>query len=190
MYKRSELRHACFRAKNGAQTEANSVLLAVIEPLLVIGQRWDNFASEWDVMIAKDGSVKIVKPEVDLDYVKTVCQEKSFCVKYGKEEDWSDRDQNIITIIETLMLDKLMTWESYGKAWGVDIDMGLKMLSTRLFRQSSQKEVTEEMILASRVSDDDKPFIGEETKEVQLEVKELTPEQAKQFEQAMRSASK
>lgn len=190
MYKRSELRHACFRAKNGTATEANKQLLNVIEPLLVVGQRWENFSSLWDLLIGTDGSIKIIKPETDLDYVKKVCLEKSLCVKMKLEENWDDRDQNIITIIESLMLDKLMTWESYAKTWGVDIDMSLKMLSTKLYRNPTQKEVTEEMILASRVSADNQAYVGAEENNVVLEAKTMSPEETKKFEQMVKAALK
>lgn len=188
MYKRSELRHACFRAKNGKATEANKELLDVIEPLLVVGQRWENFGSEWDLLLGSDGSIRIIKPETDLDYVKKVCLEKSLCLKMNLQENWDDRETNIITIIESLMLDKLMTWETYAKTWGVDIDVTLKMLSTKLYRQPSQKEVTEEMILASRVSSDNQAYVGEEENNVVLEAKVLSPEETKKFEQMVKAA--
>ncbi len=188
MYKRSELRHACFRAKNNNATESNKELLAVVEPLLAIGQRWENFSVEWDLLVAKDGTVKIIKPETDLEFIKTVCMEKAFCVKYGKEENWDDRDQNVITIVEGVMLDKLMTWDNYSKAWGVDVDIALKLIVTKLFRQSTQKEVTEEMIQASRISNDDAPYVGETPNEVEFDVKELSPEEFKKFAQLVKDA--
>lgn len=190
MYKRSELRHACFRAKKNAATADNLVLLSKLEPLLVTGQRWENFAVVWDLIVSSSGEIKIINPETDIDFVKTICQEKSFCVKYQKEREWNDREQNIITIVESGMLVGLMKWETYGQKWGVDIDVTLKMITTKLFRESTQKEVTEEMILASRVSDDASPYVGEQPIDIQMEVKPMTAEETNQFEQFLNTVSK
>ena len=47
-YTRSEIRHACYRAKNGLITEKIAPILSLVEPLLEEHQNWDNFSKVWD----------------------------------------------------------------------------------------------------------------------------------------------
>ena len=184
MITRSEIRHACYRAKNNAATEKNLELLSIVEPLLHPHQRWENFADVWDI-IYTNGEVKSVSPEVDLEYIKTVCQEKSIEVKYNIDEasiKTDERKENVITIVESKMLDGKMTWENYGQKWGVEIDPVLKAINTKLYHEVSQKAVTVEMIEASKISLDSAPYIGEQAVETEMEAKPMTPEQQAAFE--------
>ncbi len=175
MINRSELRHACFRAKKGAATEQNLRVLALVEPLLQPGQRWDNFSQEWDIFVAR-GEIKIVKPETDLDFIRNTCLEKHFQVKHNAPSiEWDDRKANVITIVEMLMLDGLMTWENYNIKWGVDIDYVLKQVHTRLFRPASQLDVTDQMIQASAKHEDPNP-------QAQITAHPMTDEQRLAFE--------
>lgn len=152
MIKRSELRHACFRAKNGVATEQNMQLLKLVEPLLQPSQRWENFSQEWDLFVSGD-TIKIVKPETDVDFIRNTCLEKHFQTVHKTTVNWDDRKLNVLTIVELLMLDRLMTWENYNTAWGVEVDFTLKQIRTKLFTAPSQLEVTSQMIKDSVKSD-------------------------------------
>ena len=188
MYKRSELRHACFRVKKNSATEENKKLTNLIEPLLSISQRFENFVDVWDIMIDKSKNIVIIKPESNLDFVKTVCQEKSFQVKYKTEPDektWTDRHQNIVIIVEALMLDNLMTWENYNADWGVEVDPVLKQIGTKLFVKSKQKEVTQEMIVASMDTPESTEFIGSPINTI--ETKPMSKEDIKKFEKFLKT---
>lgn len=183
MYTRSEIRHACFRAKNNAATEENKKVLAIVEPLLDVHQRWENFGTVWDVLLDSNSNIIIIKPETDYDFIHTTCIEASLYKKNGiKFDSFSDRQKNIIVTVETLMLDNLMSWESYGKAWGVEIDQSTKTIKTRLYNvRSSQIEVTDEMIKSSMKDADGSAFTEKE--ENVLEAKPMNAEQQKAFEE-------
>lgn len=191
MYKRSELRHACFRAKNKAETKENKILLDLIIPLLSESQRFENFAEVWDILLDRKKNIVVIKPESDADFIKTVCQEKSFQVKYKTEPDaksWADRHSNIIVIVESLMLDKLMTWETYNTTWGVEVDANLKQINTKLFVQLKQKEVTEEMITASMDSPESTEYIGPQINTI--EATPMSKEEIKKFESFLKTQEK
>jgi hypothetical protein len=191
MYKRSELRHACFRAKNKSATEDNKILLAVIEPLLNETQRFENFTEVWDILLDRKKNIVVIKPESDNDFIKTVCQEKSFQIKYKTEPDeksWTDRHQNIVVIVEALMLDNLMTWETYNVTWGVEVDTTLKQINTKLFVKLQQKEVTEEMIVASMDSPESTEYIGPQINTV--EATPMSKEEIKKFESFLKTQEK
>lgn len=183
MYRRSEIRHACFRAKKNAATEENKKVLAIVEPLLDVHQRWENFGTVWDVLLDSNSNIIIIKPETDYDFIHTTCIEASLYKKNGiKFDSFSDRQKNIIVTVETLMLDNLMSWESYGKAWGVEVDQSTKTIKTRLYNvRSSQIEVTDEMIKSSMKDADGSAFTEKE--ENVLEAKPMNAEQQKAFEE-------
>lgn len=182
MYSRSELRNACFRAKNGVSTEKHAPMLDLVLPLLKDGQRWDNFSTVWDLIVTS-GKIVIVKPEVDYDYVHSTLLEASLYKKQGIDFDsFNDRQISIIAQVESIMLDGVMTWETYNKTWGVSIDPELKKFSTKLYNVSSnQIEVTEEMIVASQKDADGSAFTQKE--ENVLQTKVMTTEQSKAFEE-------
>lgn len=152
MLNKSELRNACYRAKKGVQTEKHQKYLDAIEPLLNETQTWENFPIVWDVMINKADAVVVIKPESDYDYVHSTLIEAALYSKRGITFDsFDDRQMNIITQVESLKLDGIMTWENYNKVWGVDLDQAFKTISTKLYNvKSGQIEVTDEMIEASK----------------------------------------
>lgn len=182
MYSRSELRHACYRAKNNAVSETQKPIIDIIEPLLVVGQRFENFAELWDILITKTGSIKIVKPETDYDFIHSTLLEAAIYTKQNSSFDvFDDRQLNIITQVESLMLDNIMTWSNYNKIWGVELDTNLKTLKTKLYNiDAKQKEVTAEMIEASKKDADGSALNMPESNV--LEMKTMTPEQSKAFE--------
>ena len=181
MYSRSDIRHACFRAKKNVATDENKKVLAEVEKLLLPGQRWDNFTKVWDVLIDKAGKIVIIKPETDYDYIHSTCLEASLYSKKNISfDDFSDRQKNIILTVETLMLENLMTWENYNKNWGIELDPVNKSIKTKLFNVvSSQIEVTPEMITASMKDADGSPL----SQPLVVEAKPMSPEQQSAFEE-------
>lgn len=184
MYTRSELRHACFRAKKGAVTEKNQPLLDIIQPLLQVHQRWENFTKEWDILVTNSGEVKIIKPETNYEYVHNTLLEAALYAKQGIDFDsFDDRQMNIINQVEILMLDNIMKWANYNRVWGVEIDPELKTMRTKLYNvDPKQIEVTQEMITASMKDADGNPLSPPKEPNV-LEMKPMTDEQNKAFEE-------
>jgi hypothetical protein len=181
MYSRSDVRHACFRAKKNVASENNKIILQQVEKLLIPGQRWDNFTKVWDLLVDKTGKIVIIKPETDYDFVHSTCLEASLYFRKNMGfDDFSDRQRNIVLIVETLMLDNLMSWDNYGKAWGVEIEPVTNILKTKLYNVTSkQVEVTPEMITASMKDADGSPLSEPKV----LEAKPMTPEQKEAFEE-------
>lgn len=182
MYSRSELRHACYRAKNNAVSAQQKPIVEMIEALLSPGQRFENFTELWDILVTKTNVIKIVKPEVDYDFIHSTLLEAAIYAKQNSSFDaLEDRQLNIITQVEALMLGDLMSWHNYNKTWGVEIDPTLKTLKTKLYNiDTKQKEVTAEMIEASK-KDADGSVMTTAQPNV-LEMKTMTDEQAKSFE--------
>lgn len=183
MYSRSEFRHACYRAKKGAATSENRQVLALIEPLMEPQHRWENFASEWDVIVTKDNQVKIVFPEKSYDFIHSTLLKAALYDEMGKSfSDLSDREFNIVMQIEQLMLDGVMTWSNYNSLWGVTLDSANNHIKTVMYSKgSSQIEVSEDMIKASMKDADGNPLSQPETNI--LETKPMTAEQKQQFEE-------
>lgn len=182
MYTRSELRHACFRAKKGTATEKNQPFLDLVQPLLKVHERWENFGKVWDILLSKSGEIKIIKPETNYEYIHNTLLEASIYTKQGIDFDsFDDRQMNIITQVEILMLDNIMNWKNYNRVWGVEVDPELKVVKTKLYNvDPKQKEVTEQMIEASKKDADGSPLIVRQP--AVLEMKTMTDEQSKEFE--------
>jgi hypothetical protein len=182
MYSRSELRHVCFRAKNNAVSDQQKSIKEMIESLLSVGQRFENFTTLWDVLVTKSGDVKIIKPETDYDYIHSTLIEASLYTRQKISFDcFDDRQSNIITQVESLMLENLMNWENYNRVWGVELDPTLKTMKTKLYNvDPRQKQVTDEMIEASK-KDADGSALSTPVPNV-LETKPMTDQQAKEFE--------
>ena len=182
MYSRSELRHACYRAKNNAVSEQQKPIVEMIEALLSPGQRFENFTELWDILVTKTSVIKIVKPEANYDFIHSTLLEAAIYAKQNSSFDaLEDRQLNIIAQVEALMLGDLMSWHNYNKTWGVELDPTLKTLKTKLYNiDTKQKEVTAEMIEASK-KDADGSVMTLSQPNV-LEMKTMTDEQAKSFE--------
>lgn len=152
MLNKSELRNACYRAKKGVATSGHDALLAVVSPLLNETQCWDNFPKVWDIMLDRNGKVVIIKPETDYDYIHSTLLEAAMNAKANLSFDsFDDRQMNIISQVESLMLIGIMSWDNYNRAWGVGIDPSLKTISTKQYNiKSGQITVTPAMIEASK----------------------------------------
>lgn len=148
---RSDVRHALFRMKNGIPKENAKEIYDLVEPNIPSGESWSTFAQGWDVFVVKD-KIKVIIPEIDYDFIHSTCLEKLFASKQKTEVEFTPRQMNVIQIVEINMLEKLMTWDTYNKSWGVRVDYELKKVSTYLFK-TVVNSVTKEMIAASAKSD-------------------------------------
>lgn len=184
MYTRSELRHACFRAKKGAVLDKHQPLLDILQPLLKPYQQWKNFSTVWDILVGSSGEIKIVKPETNYDYIHSTLLEASLYAKQGVDFDsFDDRQMNVITQVQILMLDNIMNWKNYNKVWGVELDPELKVLKTKLYNiDPKQKAVTQEMIEASK-KDADGTAMSLPPEPNVLEMRPMNEEQSRIFEQ-------
>jgi hypothetical protein len=185
MYTRSEIRHSCYRAKNGAATEKNRTILALVEPLLESHQRYENFAEVWDVIVTKNKEIKIVYPETDKDFIHSTLLKAQLYVEMGKSlEDMSDREYSLVMQIEQLMLEKVMTWENYNKVWGIVVDPSTNSIKTAMYNvPSNQIEVTAEMIEASKKDADGNPFTPATLPTTVVEANPMDAAQKKAFEE-------
>lgn len=162
MITRSDLRNACYRAKKNVAEPRHQALLDMILPLLAEHQRWDNFPAVWDLLI-KGNEIKIITPESDFDYIHNTLLEISLYVKKGMFDlnELDDRQLNIYTIVDIIMLEGVMKWETYNKTWGVAIDPELNQIRTIQYNvKSSQIEVTDEMIKSSMKDADGNAMIA------------------------------
>jgi hypothetical protein len=189
--KRSDVRYACTRAKNGNASGEFQLILDQVKALLAPHQRWDNFKTVWDVLIDRSGGIVIIKPETDFNYIHSTCLEASFIAKKGLSFlDLTERQANIVTIVEASMLDSLMTWENYNNAWGIEVDQDLKSIKTKLYNvQDNQITVTDEMIEASKKTPEGITAPIEE-RPVTLTAQPMTDEQIKTFNKMLKSKSK
>ena len=183
MYSRSELRHVCYRAKNNALSDQQKPVAEMIQSLLQVGQTFNNFTTQWDLLVTKVGIIKIISPETDYDFIHSTLIEASLFVKRNISFDsFDDRQANIISQVETLMLDNIMTWENYNQVWGVDLDPTLKTLKTKLYNvDPKQKQVTDQMIEDSK-KDADGSALSTPPEPNVLEVKPMDDQQVKEFE--------
>lgn len=150
MYKRSDIRYACTRAKNKNAAADHQPILNEVSKLLKSHQRWENFKTTWDLLVDKDNNIVIIDPETDRDFVHSTCLEYSFSIKNNIPASFTDRQNNIISIVDAMMLDGKMSWNNYNKTWGVEIDYETKMIKTKMYNiPSNQITVTPEMIKAS-----------------------------------------
>ena len=123
----------------------------MVETMIPQNQSWNTFSVGWDVFVSNE-KIIVIKPETDYDFIHTTCLEKSLCEQRGLEMDPSERQQNVIQIVELNMLEGKMEWPNYNKTWGISVDVELKKISTKLFT-TKQNVVTDDMIRASAKSD-------------------------------------
>jgi hypothetical protein len=183
--KRSELRYACYRAKGDKIAEDVDAALELVNSVRQPFHHWSGFAQDWDILVDSTGAIKIIKPETDYDTIHNVLLEAALYAKQGVDFDsFTDAQQNIITQVEILMLDKIMTWQNYNRVWGVEVDIAMKQIKTKLYNlKASQYEVTEDMIRASTKDADGSAFIGEQPVENVLEAKVMDAAEKKLFEE-------
>jgi len=202
MYSRSDLRHACYRAKvtNNVVAEKHKPLLQVIEPLLPDYATWDNFTDRWDIFIDKNKDIHIVVPERNINFIEKTCLEAKFKAQNNIPVRFDDnlKKQNVVDIVELSMLDELTKWESYDEKWSVYMDEQ-KFINVKLInKKKTQIEVTDDMIIKS--IDDNRILLNQDQKDellkqkeenkkldTVLEMKEATPKQKKQIEKLLKN---
>jgi hypothetical protein len=192
MLSRSQIRHACYRAKNNAVTPSNQEAIALIQPLLNEGQNWSNFSTVWDVFIDKNNNIKIVKPETDRMFIeKTLIKLAAYEEMQKSFDSLDDRELNLVSQIEPMFLEGVMTWSNYGSVWGFSLASGTNLVSTFLYNiKPSQIEVTEEMIRGSIKDADGSPFSTPEDNKVVLEAKPMDEFQKAKFEEFLAKRNK
>lgn len=192
MYSRSEVRHACYRAKNGLISEKNKPIIALVESLFKHNHRWDNFTTEWDIVVTKSKEIKIVKPEKDQNFIHKVLLKASLYDEMGKNfDDFDDRETNIVNQVELLLLEKIMSWKNYDKVWGVELDRNTNTLRTTMYNvKPSQLEVTQEMITASMKEADGSAFTGKDENTTVLDMKPMSDVEKKAFEEFLAKRTK
>jgi hypothetical protein len=149
---RSDIRHTCFRMKNGKLPSPDKAyIIDLIEASKPAWATWDNFADAWDVFVDQHGQVKIIRPESDYEYAHSACLEAAIYAKKNMEWDFDDRALNVLFIVELNMLGN-MDWKDYNKTWGIYVDSELKRIHTKHFLTKANV-VTSEMIQNSIKSD-------------------------------------
>lgn len=186
MLSRSDVRYNCYRMKKNKPDAKVLEVAALVEPLLDASQTWDKFATEWDIMVSLKGEIVIIKPELDEKFIHETCLEKKMLAKKGlTDEDFSDRQHNIVNTVESIMLDRIMTWENYNSVWGTKVNKELFLIETFMRNTNTgQKPVTEEMIKGSMqafpVADNPE---RENKPSVQMgEFTNMTPEEIEKFQ--------
>jgi hypothetical protein len=140
---RHRVRNAISRkSKNLQEIDGQKEILEIVEKQLKDDMTWANFRLVWDIVLF-DQVIKIIRPEKDINYVRDLCSD----LKNGVTFEESDmRAQNVISILESEMLDGLTFWENYEKDWMVSMDPSTKKISIILTKSPGQITVTQEMI--------------------------------------------
>ena len=187
MYNKSKLRYACYRAKNGCVLDKHKDAVEYVESFLGPEHKWERFSITWDLLLDEEtGEIEIIKPEDDHNFINNTCLEAKILAKKNLPfDDFSRRQQNVLTIVESHMLGGLMSWTNYGESWEVDVDGMTKQITTRMLNtKSNQIEVTQEMIDASKRDPEEIP---ERPELSDTEVRDATPEEIEKIREKMHS---
>lgn len=180
MLKRSDVRNACFRAKVGDWRESQKEIQSVILSKLPAYANWDNFTVEWDIVISKGNDIIIIKPEIDYDFILKVCSEASTRKKFNLPWEWEPREKNIIDIVESELLDGIMTWENFHSRWTIEIDRTLKRIHTKLLNVViGQREIKEEEYVIKEQPKQEEP---------QFKVEVMTDEEVAEFKKIIKDS--
>lgn len=163
MYRRKDIRYSIARCrKPGEHPAENQEIYDWVMAQKPAELDVNGFPDKWDIIVAK-GKIAFVEPERDISYIQATCAEAKVLSKHGIGfDDLTDRQINIIKIIELAMLDNLMSWENYAEAWRVILDADNGKINTQLLGSPmGQKAVTPEMIEDSHTTR--KERLSEET---------------------------
>lgn len=186
MYEKSKIRYACYRAKNDCVLDKHKEILNYVEKFLGPEHKWERFSVTWDVLVDEQtGEIEIIKPEDDFNYINNTCLEAKILAKKGIPfDDFDKRQNNLLKIVESHMLNGLMRWENYGEIWEVTVDSASKQITTKMRNVTpNQIEVTEEMIERSKRDPSEIP--EREEVEVETEVRDATPEEIERIREKM-----
>ncbi len=117
--------------KSGAK--AVKEIVEVVAPIIPVGESWDTFSMNWDIMMKPSGEIVVIKPETDINFIETTCLKKHICESSKIPFVGSDREDNVIDIVEMNMLSN-MNWVDYNRTWSVSMDYDIKRITTRLFK--------------------------------------------------------
>jgi len=148
MYRRKDIRYSIARCrKEGEHPPENMEIFTWVMEQKPEKLDIADFPDKWDIMLSKD-TILFVEPERDISFIQQTCAEAKVLTKHNIGfDELSDRQKNIITIVETSMLDGKMTWENYSDGWRVTLDVSNNQMGTQLLGGSpGQKAVTSEMI--------------------------------------------
>jgi len=148
MYRRKDIRYSIARCrKEGEHPPENMEIFTWVMERKPEKLDIADFPDKWDIMLSK-GTILFVEPERDISFIQQTCAEAKVLTKHNIGfDELSDRQKNIITIVETSMLDGKMTWENYSDGWRVTLDVSNNQMGTQLLGGSpGQKAVTSEMI--------------------------------------------
>lgn len=146
MYTRSEVRQACFKAKSGSISESQLKIYDGVKSLFQAHHKIENFPKEWDVAVDRSGKIHLITPEIDRDFVTSVCAEARLKTQHKLPWEWNTREQNVIDIIETELLEGVTGWENYNQKWSVEIDIELKRIKTKLLNVTPSQTFPEPAI--------------------------------------------
>lgn len=150
MYTRKQIRYSIKRCRaEGEHPQNHQEVFNYVMEKLPEDLDIHKFPKEWDVIVSRKGELVFVEPERDLDYIQATCTEAKILSKRQIDftDELNDRQLNIINIVENLMLDNKMTWENYGDAWKVTLDLATSKMDTRLLNvKPGQVVVTQQML--------------------------------------------
>lgn len=133
MYSRADIRHTCYRKKNGAEYASDKqALVDLVESVKRPGDKWEEFSDRWDVFVSPTKIYRI-EPEVDYQFVNNTCIEYSSKLSAGMIEEslyesLEPRKRNIIDLIKLNYLGEEVDWQGYGSAWTVEINYQAKRI--------------------------------------------------------------
>lgn len=186
MLKRSDVRNACFRAKVGDWRESQKEIQDTILSLRPPYATWDNFTTEWDVTVSKSGEIVVIKPEVNADYIFKVCSDASMKSKNKLPWEWSNREKNIIDIVESEMLDNITSWDNFFDVWTTEVDIVLKRIHVKLLNKPlGQRQIEVHEYEPKPVEE---PILKPDVNELNFEP--MTEEEIKTFEKMLKKTKR
>ena len=165
MYSRKDIRYSIYRCNRPGNhpDKYKKIYDWVIEqlPEKFVPQ---DFTKTWDILIARSGDLVFVSPERDIHYIQSTCAEAKVLAKHNMSfNGLDDRQLNIVSMVETAMLEGKQTWQNYSEAWRVTLDTETGQVSTQTINVPiGQTMITEAMIQASHMTDVNK--LSDETK--------------------------
>lgn len=170
MFIRSEVRHTCYRMKNGGSYKPQLQYIVDHVSGLMDKEKWEDFSDKWDVFVTRD-NLTIITPEIDQTFITATCTKIKTMAELGIE-DMSDklstREQNVKEIIELNYSGREVPWTEFGQTWGTRVIHDDKRFEPYMF-STQVNEVPEPAI----------PEVGE-TEPVRAEVtdfNEMTEEE-------------
>jgi len=120
-------------------------MIAEVEAIKPKWALWDIFATSWDICIDQAGELHFITPETDINFVLQVCNDARMRARKGYPWEWNARELNVISILESEMLEGITSWENFNDVWYVELDRELKRISIKqLKRPAGQRDIRPE----------------------------------------------